>query len=567
MKRTLLSLTDIYSSSLSHKQFKSKLFQALCIVFILITLTNNSKVSAQNISVNATGAVPDSSAMLDVSSSTKGFLMPRVSLTSTTDVSTIPHPALSLLVFNLNASMTDGAIGFWYWNGTRWIQAFGVNGATGNTGATGAKGDNGVAGAIGNTGVNGASGNTGFTGSTGATGLIGPTGADGSATSWSKTGNIGTVDATNFIGTIDPVPFNVRVFNQPAGRIDHSTASAYWGYQSGNVPNNQGSNNVGIGTFSMNSNTSGQINTAIGNYSLNSNTTGIRNTANGYYAMQANVDGTDNTAVGAFSLAANTNGSGNTATGIYASGSNTTGAQNTAIGDYALKDNTAGNYNTSIGYAAGYNIQGNSNTFVGYYATPAGSANLTNATAIGAGAQVSASNCLVLGNGANVGIGLSAPTHKLDVNGTFNVNGTATCTSGAWLSSDQLFKTGIDSIANALSIINQLKPHLFFFDTNNPYGLNFSSQKQYGLVAQEVQQILPELIATSHKGATFDTAGVQLTPAVSYLTLNYNAFIAILMKGMQEQQQKITNQDAVINALQQQLNTLSNQVQQLQGQH
>ncbi|MGB3946380.1 MAG: hypothetical protein WBM13_00225 [Bacteroidia bacterium] len=103
--------------------------------------------------------------------------------------------------------------------------------------------------------------------------------------------------------------------------------------------------------------------------------------------------------------------------------------------------------------------------------------------------------------------------------------------------------------------------------------MNFSSQKQYGLIAQEVQQILPELISTTNKGAVYDTAGVVITPAVDYLTLNYTAFIAILMKGMQEQEQKINtlttktdNQDALINSLQQQINTLSNQIQQLQGQ-
>lgn len=643
-----------------------------------------STVSAQNISVNTSGAMPDSSAMLDVVSTNKGFLMPRVSLTSITDVNTIPNPAVSLLVYNINAGMISGSVGFWYWSGTRWMQALGgigstgntgasgSNGATGNTGNTGANGANGLSGATGNVGATGASGingingtnglngNTGVTGftgakgadgtnglngatgNTGANGIIGATGAvgstgnvgatgangtngtngvngstgntgaagangingtngatgndgaigasgltgntgvtgpsgskgstgatgtDGAKNAWGLVGTTGTIDGTSFIGTADNIPLNFRVNNIAAGRIDQTLSNAFFGYQAGNTVNNAGSDNVAVGTYALNANTSGSVNVANGSYALYANTSGVRNTALGFYAMAGTTSGAENTAIGTYSLSSNTDGTRNTATGNEALAGNTTGIYNTGTGYYALHDNSTGNFNTGFGYGAGYTITGSNNTFIGAFATPAGSSALTNATALGANAQVSASNCLVLGSGANVGIGISAPTHKLDVNGTLNVNGITTCTSGAWASSDQLFKNNIDSITNALGIINQLKPHTFFFDVNNPYGLNFSNQKQYGMVAQEVAQVLPELIATTHKGATLDTAGVQLTPAVSYLTLNYNAFIAILMKGMQEQEQKITNQDAVINALQQQLNTLSNQVQQLQGQH
>ncbi len=78
--------------------------------------------SQQSVSINNSGAPADSSAMLDISSSSKGLLIPRVSLTSINDVSTIPNPAISLLVYNTNAAMTDGAVGFWYFNGSVWVQ-------------------------------------------------------------------------------------------------------------------------------------------------------------------------------------------------------------------------------------------------------------------------------------------------------------------------------------------------------------------------------------------------------------------------------------------------------------
>ena len=82
------------------------------------------------------------------------------------------------------------------------------------------------------------------------------------------------------------------------------------------------------------------------------------------------------------------------------------GIANTANGNYSLNSNTTGNYNTALGYSA--------NVSVG---------NLTNATAIGANTIVSASNSLILGNNANVGIGTSSPTAKLEVAGQVKITG------------------------------------------------------------------------------------------------------------------------------------------------
>lgn len=74
------------------------------LLVVLLVCVNN--VFAQNIGINSTGATPDNSAMLDISAANKGLLIPRVSLTSTTDVATITSPQTSLLVYNLNAGIT-----------------------------------------------------------------------------------------------------------------------------------------------------------------------------------------------------------------------------------------------------------------------------------------------------------------------------------------------------------------------------------------------------------------------------------------------------------------------------
>ncbi|MEI8201367.1 MAG: hypothetical protein WCH34_00020 [Bacteroidota bacterium] len=129
------------------------------------------------------------------------------------------------------------------------------------------------------------------------------------------------------------------------------------------------------------------------------------------------IDASNNTYFGLFSGAATTTGYQNTAFGSGALLGNNGGQNNTAVGTFALRLNSSGYQNTALGYGALYNNNGTNNTAIGFGADVAAD-NLNNATAIGAHAVVSASNSLVLGNNANVGIGVSAPTTTLEVNGT-----------------------------------------------------------------------------------------------------------------------------------------------------
>jgi len=101
-------------------------------LFFLIITSLVSSLSAQNVGVNATGATPDVSAMLDIVNANKGLLIPRVALQSTTDAATIATPATSLLVYNNNASMTNGqGVGYYYNSGTTiaplWIKLSSAN--------------------------------------------------------------------------------------------------------------------------------------------------------------------------------------------------------------------------------------------------------------------------------------------------------------------------------------------------------------------------------------------------------------------------------------------------------
>jgi hypothetical protein len=192
------------------------------------------------------------------------------------------------------------------------------------------------------------------------------------------------------------------------------------GYQS-LLANTTGTDNTAVGRDVLRGNTTGGQNTAVGKDALRSGSANNFNVAMGYQALYSNV-ADQNTGLGTYSLAANSTGANNTATGFGSLRNSTTGAENAAVGKDALLNNTTGAQNTAIGKDAGnVNTTGSNNTFVGYNAN-CSPGTLTNVTAIGSGATVTASNSLVLGNGANVGIGASSPGQKLTVVDAGNSN-------------------------------------------------------------------------------------------------------------------------------------------------
>ncbi len=241
----------------------------------------------------------------------------------------------------------------------------------------------------------------------------------------------------------------------------YSNFNAFVGF-SGNATMS-GAENTGNGTWALSANTTGSYNTANGQQALWANTTGSGNVANGAGALLTNLSGNVNTANGQDALYSNTTGSDNVASGggaLYnntigyyntASGSealnaNTTGWDNTGTGASALGSNTSGTNNTGDGYNALLNnATGSNNTALGYDSGPDPNyPGLNNATAIGAFADVTESNAVVLGSilgvnncttqnncaSTNVGIGTTAPQYTLDVHGTGNFTGLVTFASG-----------------------------------------------------------------------------------------------------------------------------------------
>lgn len=138
--------------------------------------------------------------------------------------------------------------------------------------------------------------------------------------------------------------------------------------------NNQGQENVAVGTDALRENGTGSANVALGRSALRENIRGISNTAIGYEALRDNIQGTENAAFGYAALLRNVSGSQNTVIGNYAMQRNIDGNGNTAIGDHASDFNSSGNYNTSVGgYALGNNQTGTGGVAVGYAALANGS--------------------------------------------------------------------------------------------------------------------------------------------------------------------------------------------------
>ncbi len=409
-----------------------KLLKQLCLLIILLGHPLFSK--AQNVGINASGAAPDASAVLDVVATDKGLLVPRVSITNALTAAPVTAPVTSLLVYNTNAAITSGnGVGYYYWDGSQWVKFL----------------------------------------------------DGGSDDAWLLTGNTFTASGTNFLGTTTNFPLDIKTNNilrtriTTKGQIEvfNTGQSVFVGEGAGANDDLSNNRNVFLGYQAGFTNTTGSYNNATGFQALYNNTIGIRNSATGYQALYSNTEGNYNSASGVLALHFNTTGDYNVASGYLALYYNTEGSYNSAVGYTALRSNTIGNYNSATGYRALFNnTEGNNNSAMGYQAlysnidgddnsAGGGYALFSNTTGIGniamgyrAGDNITTgsnnimigynidgpiatgSNQMSIGNliyatgvdgtgatvsAGNVGIGISLPTEKLHVQGGARISSLA----------------------------------------------------------------------------------------------------------------------------------------------
>jgi uncharacterized coiled-coil protein SlyX len=344
--------------------------------------------------------------------------------------------------------------------------------------------------------------------------------------------------------------------------------------------NTNGFWNTATGANALLSNTTGSANTALGYSALSSNTNGSDNTAIGYTALASNgFDGTDNAAVGAGALFSNVSGGFNTAVGFNALFKNTA-SNNTAVGDQALLNNTSGTENTATGAGALFkNTTGNNNTADGLEALFSNTTGFNNTADgilalennigghdnIAVGFQALKGNTTGVNNvalGSNAGSNLTTGSNNIDIgaqgaagesakirigkqgtqNGTFiaGISGAAvTGTQVVVNSSGKLgvaassarFKEAIKPMDKSSEAILALKPVTFRYKEE----LDPDKIPQFGLVAEEVEKVNPDLVVRDDDGEIY--------------TVRYEAVNARLLNEFLKEHRKVEEQQATITRL------------------
>ncbi len=324
------------------------------------------------------------------------------------------------------------------------------------------------------------------------------------------------------------------------------------------------------------------FNTVDGDHALFSNTTGIGNSAFGWYSLFANSDGafntgvgagtlalnvgnqstgegTQNTAVGAVALLLNSKGQGNTAVGAsallsndstgsglasfnsaFGSGAlkNNNGSENTALGVDALFNNTIGSFNTAIGGGAlDANTTGSGNTGIGLNAG-VGIVTADNVTAIGAGVfAADVSNTTWIANIFGVTT-INTTTAPVIVSQDGQL-GT--------ISSSARFKKDIADMGKSSEAILSLRPVTFHYKSDA------NAVAQFGLIAEEVEKVDPDLIIRDKEGKPY--------------SVRYEAVNAMLLneflkahKKVEQQAQQIQEQRTTIGELKKDIGLLTAQL-------
>ena len=318
----------------------------------------------------------------------------------------------------------------------------------------------------------------------------------------------GAVSTTTVVGNGAMVATNTGLYNSAFGYSSlaantsgsENTAHGFYSLFS----NTTGSFNAALGSQALRANTTGNENLAVGQYALTANTTGYYNVAVGRAALYSNVSGLQNTAVGRHAVFNNT-ASDNTGVGFSAMGSNTTGANNVAVGSNALQANTTASGNTAVGYQAGYAITtSGDNTCVGYTAGNNITTGATN-TCIGRNAIPNAatdSNETVVGGGFPFQGKGSNTGYFGGSSGAYNQ-----ANSAVWsTTSDRRLKKNIVDNTDGLSKITSVRVRNFEYRLKeeitelNPSNVIVKTGVQLGVIAQELQAVLPDCVKEESSG-------------------------------------------------------------------
>ncbi len=371
---------------------------------------------------------------------------------------------------------------------------------------------------------------------------------------------------------------NLGGYNVAVGNFSGSAGSGEYKLGLGYSASDVASLSVAIGAFSYSS----YEGTATG---FSSGGT-VYNTANGSRALASNSlsSGEYNTAVGVTALFLNTTGNENTGIGVDAAFSNTTGNYNASLGTNALYYNTTASKNTAIGHSAllnnnpgdyqGDDFLGHFNTAQGYqalYNNTTGSYNV--ALGVQAGYNLTTGNYnIVLGNKGVAGEsntirigkkGTQTATYIAGISGTTVAGGVAVQinTHGrlGTITSSVRYKEAIKPMAKASEAIFSLQPVTFRYKRE----LDPEGTPQFGLVAEEVAKVDPELVARDEEGRPYTVRYEAVNAMLLNEFLKEHRRLQAIEKdlheldGALEKHRKVQGED--IAALQSQLKQVTNE--------
>ncbi|MET0467011.1 MAG: tail fiber domain-containing protein [Chitinophagaceae bacterium] len=320
------------------------------------------------------------------------------------------------------------------------------------------------------------------------------------------------------------LPFStasVGVIKSGANRFIHNCCNAsnfatgnfFGGMNAGNLTLT-GTDNVGVGVVALGSLTSGSDNTAVGSRALVANTTGAANTAVGRDALRS-TNGVGNTAVGTSAMIFTAGGSNNTAMGMNALSSNVAGGANTAVGSFALNGSTGSN-NTALGNVAGSALSNGSNNI---YINNVGAGTESGTIRIGTPGQHTRAFIAGIRN-VPTGLANAIPV-VIDTNGQLGT-----------VNSSRRFKEHIENMGTASEVLYRLRPVRFL------YKAEFGGRPdlpQFGLIAEDVAKVSPELVAYDDQGKPY--------------TVYYQFLVPMLLNEVQKKDTEIEKLRARLDAL------------------
>ena len=495
------------------------------LAFTILIFTISIGFSQGGVAINDDGTLPEPSAMLDIVSTDRGLLIPRVSLTSITDITTVPSPATSLLVYNIataGVSPNNVVPGFYYFDGSKWV----ILGAQ-NT----------------------------------------------SSDAWLLTGNAGTTVGTNFIGTTDANDFAIYTNNVERIRVNQDgnvgigitnpdeklvigngviklsdadnvgTASDIF-MKTGGVISAESSlyinadadgNSSGHIRFGSGAATSGATQHMIirndGNVGIGTGGPDEKLHVEGTIEVDQKVQANDN---GGLELATDEGTTrifiqddGNVGIATMAPGKlldvdGSTYVQDTIFIRNAIRFHPANNVaqQPDIWMKQQGLIVSEGNTFLVSDGVNDGTGDII----FGSGSEVTGAalneHMRIVASNGRVGIGTATPTALLCVNGDIRYG------TKLGACSDKRYKKQITPLNNAFEKLVCRGGVNYYWKKNKFPEWNFDDEKQIGFIAQELELIYPELVNTAEDG---------------YKSVDYTKLTPILVEAIKEQQEIIEN--------------------------